>query len=456
MRTTTRLYKEVGVDRDAMRKLVQWQQSPRRKPLVVQGIRQCGKTWLLKEFGRTRFRSTAYVSFDENPEYEEFFAVKDVERIVENLSLVTGVPITGPDSLLILDEIQNCPAALNSLKYFHENRPDLPVAAAGSLLGISLAGSGFPVGQVDFLKMYPLTFGEFLRANGADTLADYAEQVSRLEPVPAAFLNPLDEQLKTYLVTGGMPEPIRAWAEERDLSLVETALSQILRAYELDFAKHAKPTDFPKISLIWASLPSQLSRENKKFLYQSVKPGARAREYEDALQWLIGADLVTKVFRSTAPGLPISAYDDLGAFKIYLADVGLLRRLARLTPSAVLEQDQNLTEFRGAMTENYVLQSLLPQLDGVPRYWSQSNPPYEVDFLVQHENRVLPVEVKSGKAVASRSLTKFSTVFPGQTPLRVRFSAQNLRLDSDVLNIPLSLAHQGNRLISLALAQLHQ
>jgi len=436
------------MERTLMSALAAWRDSSMRKPLLLQGVRQCGKTWLLKELGRTSFRYTAYVNFDENPEYAEFFEVKDVDRIVQNLSMALSTPIRPGETLLILDEIQGCPSALNALKYFRENAPELHIAAAGSLLGIAVAGSGFPVGQVDFLHLPPMSFTEFLRANGDENLAAYCEQVS-IEPVPEAFLNPLEERLSAYFMTGGLPEPVNRWVAERDVSLVETALSGIVRAYELDFAKHAKSTDFPKISLIWNSLPSQLSRENKKFLYQTVKPGARAREYEDALQWLVGAELVTKIYRSERPGWPLSAYDDLSAFKIYVCDVGVLRRMSRLDPGA--DPGKGFTEFRGALAENYVLQALLPQLDAVPRYWSQSNPPYEVDFLVQRHNDVLPVEVKSGTSVRSRSLTVYAEKFPGQTLLRVRFSQQNLRLDDDVLNIPLPLADQADRLIGQAL-----
>jgi predicted AAA+ superfamily ATPase len=434
-----------------MPELVAWQSKDGRKPLLLQGVRQCGKTWLLKEFGHRHFEATAYVNFDENPEYAEFFAVKDPDQITRNLSWVVGQPIEDGRTLLVLDEIQGCPAALNSLKYFREKRPRLHVAAAGSLLGVALAGSGFPVGQVDFLTLGPLTFLEFLRADPDGALAEYAESITDLGPVPEVFLNRLAEQLKYYLAVGGMPEPVSLWVERHDVAAADESLGAILRAYELDFAKHAKPTDFPKISLIWGSLPSQLSRENKKFLYQTVKPGARAREYEDALQWLVRAELVAKIHRVTAPRLPLSAYDDLSAFKLFAVDVGLLRKLSRLSTTTLLEGDRLFTEFRGALSENYVLQALRPQYEVTPRYWSRSNPACDVDFLVQHDNEVLPVEVKSGASVSSRSLANYSARYPKETPLRIRFSSQNLRLDGDLLNIPLGLASQARRLIALAL-----
>jgi len=436
------------MERALLSELVTWQQSPRRKPLLLQGVRQCGKTWLLQQFGRDHFQHTAYINFDENPEYADFFATKDVKRITSNLSLATGVPIAAGQTLLILDEIQGCPAALNALKYFHENMSALHVAAAGSLLGVALAGSGFPVGQVDFLELGPLTFTEFLTAMGDDNLVEFS-RTTKIEAVPAPFLSLLDERFRTYLVTGGLPEPVNAWVTERDTALVAKALSGILRAYELDFAKHARSTNFPKISLIWASLASQLARENKKFLYQAVKPGARAREYEDALQWLVGAKLVTKVFRSTKPGVPVAAYDDLAAFKLYAVDVGILRRLAKLDAPSVASFETITAEFRGGLIENYVLQAVLPQIDATPRYWSQANPSYEVDFLIQLGTDVLPVEVKSGSAVHSKSLTRYAELFANDTKLRVRLSGQDLALDGDLLNVPLPLADQAVRLIGM-------
>ena len=272
-----------------------------------------------------------------------------------------------------------------------------------------------------------------------------------MEPIPDAFFNPLYEKLKMYYVTGGMPEPVLMWTQARDVAAMQEALGNIIGAYERDFAKHPNVSEFPKISMIWKSIPSQLVRENKKFIYKVVKEGARAREYEDALQWLVDARLVHKVYRSTAPGLPIAAYDDLSAFKIYLVDLGLLRRLAQLAPTAFGEGNRLFTEFKGALTENYVLQSLIPQFEVTPRYWTQTNPPYEVDFLIQRENDIFPVEVKSEANTSSKSLKKFKELFPDQVKLRIRFSLDNLKLDGDVLNIPLFMADQADRLIGLAL-----
>ena len=367
--------------------------------------------------------------------------------------LASGENIAPEKTLIIFDEVQDCPKVINSMKYFCENAPQYHIACAGSLLGITLAKpSSFPVGKVIFMQIDPMTFTEFLFANGDENLANYLESVDTLEPIPEAFFNPLQEKLKMYYVTGGMPESILMWTEARDVSAMQEALSGIIDAYERDFAKHPNVSEFPKLSMIWKSIPSQLAKENKKFLYKVVKPGARAREYEDALQWLVDARLVHKIYRSTAPGLPMSAYDDIAAFKIYMVDVGLLRRLAQLAPTAFGEGNRLFTEFKGALTENFVLQTLLTQYEVVPRYWSQNNPPYEVDFLIQRENDIIPIEVKSETNIAGKSLRKFKELFPDQVKLRVRFSLNNLKLDDDVLNIPLFMADHADRLIGLALA----
>ena len=296
-----------------------------------------------------------------------------------------------------------------------------------------------------------MTFTEFLLANGDDNLAAYLEQIDTLEPIPDAFFNPLYEKLKMYYITGGMPESVLMWTEARDVNAMQDSLSAIVDAYERDFAKHPDVREFPKISMVWKSIPSQLAKENKKFIYKVIKEGARAREYEDALQWLVDARLVHKIYRSTAPGLPMSAYDDISAFKIYLVDVGLLRRLSQLSPRAFAEGNRLFTEFKGALTENFVLQTLITQFEVVPRYWTQTNPPYEVDFLIQRENDIFPIEVKAETNTTSKSIKKFKELFPDKVKLRVRFSLDNLKLDGDMLNIPLFMADQTNRLIGIAL-----
>ena len=446
------------MERLILKDLIAWKNSPYRKPLILKGVRQVGKTWILKEFGNRCYENTAYFNFDENEEYKQFFETsKDVNRILQNLMFASGQSIKPEKTLIIFDEVQDCPKVINSMKYFCENAPEYHIACAGSLLGIALAKpSSFPVGKVNFMQIDPMTFAEFLTANGDENLVKYMESIERIEPLPDAFFNPLYEKLKMYYVTGGMPESVLMWTQARDVSAMQNTLSDIIDAYERDFAKHPDVSEFPKISLIWKSIPSQLARENKKFLYKVVKEGARAREYENALQWLVDARLVHKIYRSSTPGLPMSACDDLSAFKIYLADVGVLRRLAQLAPTAFTEGNRLFTEFKGSLTENFVLQTLLTQFEVTPRYWAQNNPPYEVDFLIQRENEIFPVEVKAEGNIRSKSLKKFKELFPDKVKLRVRFSLDNLKLDDDVLNIPLFMADHTDRLLGLALNILHE
>lgn len=443
------------MERFILEKLLDWKNSPYRKPLILKGVRQVGKTWVLKEFGKRYYENTAYFNFDENLEYKQFFeTTKDVDRILQNLMIVSGQTIVPEKTLIIFDEVQDCPNVINSMKYFCENAPQYHVACAGSLLGIALAKpSSFPVGKVNFMQIDPMTFEEFLLANGDENLLAFLRSCDSIEPIPDAFFNPLYEKLKMYYITGGMPESVLMWTEARDVSAMQEALSDIIGAYERDFAKHPDISEFPKISMVWKSVPSQLAKENKKFIYKVIKEGARAREYEDALQWLVDARLVHKVYRSSAPSLPVAAYDDLSAFKIYLVDVGLLRRLAQLAPAAFGEGNRLFTEFKGALTENFVLQTLVTQFEVMPRYWSQSNPPYEVDFLIQRENDIFHIEVKSETHTAGKSIKKFKELFPDKVKLRIFFSLDNLKLDDDVLNIPLFMADRTDKLIGLALEQ---
>ena len=446
------------MERLILNDLVKWKNSKHRKPLILKGVRQVGKTWLLKEFGRRYYDNNAYFNFDENEEYKAFFeTTKDVERILQNLIMASGQKIVPEKTLIIFDEVQDCPKVINSMKYFCENAPQYHIACAGSLLGIALAKpSSFPVGKVDFMQINPMTFTEFLMANGDENLVQYLESVNTIEPIPEAFFNPLYEKLKMYYVTGGMPEPVALWTEDRDVEAMQQALSNIIGAYERDFGKHPDVKEFPKISMIWKSIPSQLARENKKFIYKIVKEGARAREYEDALQWLVDANLVSKIYRSTAPGLPISAYDDLTAFKLYLVDVGLLRRLAQLSPTAFGEGNRLFTEFKGSLSENYVLEAFKNQFEVTPRYWSQVNPPYEVDFIIQRENDIIPVEVKAEDNTEAKSLKKYKEKFGDGVKLRVRCSLDNLKLDGDLLNIPLFMADYADKLIGMALTGLQK
>ena len=427
--------------------LRKWRNAKRRKPLIIKGARQVGKTWVLKEFGKEFPDGFAYFNFDKEEEYKQFFeTTKDVNRILKNLALASGQKIT-KDTLIIFDEIQACPDALNTLKYFCEDAPEYYVACAGSLLGLLLT-DGFPVGKVDFLNMGPMTFTEFLIAGGDKNLVEYLSTVNHIEQIPDAFFNPLEEKLKMYYVIGGMPEAVQVWIEDGDIKEVDRVLSDILDSYENDFGKHAPVIDVPKIRLIWESLPSQLARENKKFLYSAVKPGARAREYENALNWLKNASLVSKVNRITKPGLPVSAYDDLDAFKIYMVDVGLLRRHSHLSSSAFAENTRLFTEFKGALTENFVYQSLIREYEVQPRYWTSA--PYEVDFIIQKENDVLPVEAKAGTNVKAASIKKYACDYAENTPIIIRLSLKNLSLDGKILNVPLFMIDELDRLIDIA------
>ena len=448
------------MERDIVASLTSWKTSRKRKPLIVRGARQVGKTWALKQFGRLNYEQVAYFSLEKlNPdtpsEYAQFFEVtNDPQRIIDSLSLASGMSIKPDSTLLILDEIQDCPAALNSLKYFCEDAPEYHVACAGSLLGVALASEeqSFPVGKVTFRDMRPATFSEFLRATGSANLDEFCRSIEEPSAIPDFFANQLTEKLQQYFAVGGMPEAVETWNEERDYGAVDQVLSDLIDSYERDFAKHGGKAGFAKISRIWNSLPTQLSRENKKFLFGLVREGARAREYEDALVWLENAGLVTRVTRSTQPSIPLSSHDEASAFKLYCLDVGVLRRLSRLHPSAFGMKGDLFAQFKGAYAENYALQSLVYQLDAAPRYWLNEKPRHEVDFLLQAGNSVVPVEAKSGENVKSPSLNYYRRKYPDSTPLAVRLSLRNLACEEGVLSLPLYLADHAARMIE---GQLH-
>lgn len=436
------------IRRKALEQLAEWKTKPSRKPLLLTGIRQVGKTWLLKHFGKKYFVDTAYFNFERQEELSQFFrTTRDPGRIIDNLSLVHGRAIQPQKTLIIFDEIQESGEALNSLKYFCEEAPEYAVACAGSLLGVAFGhDKSFPVGKVDFLQVYPVTFSEFLSEEAPD-LYSYLEQIDKPEPIPEIFFNPLCEKLKMYFISGGMPEAVATLLGARDTNATQAVLQSVISSYQLDFSKHVEKKDIPKINYIWNSLPSQLARENKKFLYQTVRPGARAREYEDALLWLSNAGLVTKVYCSEKPGIPLTAYDDLTAFKVYLPDVGVLRRLSLLDPVAFSEGNRMFTEFKGALTENYILSGLAGQFEPIPRYWRSGNKA-EVDFLIQYRNQVIPVEVKSDENIRSKSLAYYKKEYtPG---LSVRFSLRNLKKDEGLINIPLFMVDYARKIIDKA------
>jgi len=433
------------IKRSIQKRLSAWKQAQDRKPLILQGARQVGKTWLLKHFGTSEFDAVAYFNFEEQPDLKQFFEnTKDVPRIIENLSLVHGRPILPQKTLVIFDEIQECNDALNALKYFCENAPEFAVACAGSLLGVTMSrGNSFPVGKVDFLQLNPVCFSEFLSA--ADpALFSFLESINQIEPLPDIFFHPLVDKLKMFFICGGMPEAVVALLEKQDMAKTQQVLQNIINAYALDFSKHAENKDIPKINHLWSSIPSQLARNNKKFLYQSVKSGARAREYEDALLWLSHAGLIHRIFRISKPGLPLSAYDDLSAFKLYLIDVGLLRRLSLLDPVAIREGNRLFTEFKGALSENYILQHLIASFEGTPRYWT-SGSQAEVDFVIQVKNEIIPIEVKSDENTRSKSLTVYNNLY--QPPVRIRYSLKNLKKDDGLINIPLFMVDYTEKLL---------
>ena len=416
--------------------LIAWKNSKTRKPLILKGARQVGKTYILKEFGEKYYHDMVYFNFDHDEGLSDLFKnTKDPKRIIEQLALASGKKIVPNDTLIFFDEIQECPNALNSLKYFCEEVPEYHIVCAGSLLGIRLSRTSFPVGKVDFLQLYPLSFSEFLIADHCENLVEYMSHLDQIEPIPSLFESQLIEKLKTYFIIGGMPEAVYSWVNEKDIEKVNYIQDNILQAYESDFSKHTTNSEANKISLIWNGIPSQLAKENKKFVYQAIKPGARAREYEDALNWLNDANLIYKSYNVTKPVLPLTAYHDLSSFKVYLNDVGLLRRMSRLDSRIILEGHKLFEEFKGSFTENYIFNMLNIFYDGVPNYYTFDR--YEIDFLLQYHNQIIPVEVKSGKSHNHISLTKFHEKYNNE--ISICFSLDNLKKDGNIVNIPLYL-----------------
>jgi predicted AAA+ superfamily ATPase len=425
------------MERNLQLQLIKWKNKSERLPLILQGARQVGKTYLMRWFGEHVFSQFIYFNFDERPELKDFFQKnKDTHRILESFSLISGKEINS-ETLIILDEIQECPEALNTLKYFAEQKPEIPIICAGSLLGILLnSGNSFPVGKIEFLTLYPMTFREVL-PNWSNSLSKYVEQLDALDPIPDYFFNDLLHHFKKYMITGGMPAIVKSFNESNTFENTEETLNNLILSYKGDFAKHPIMTNVAKIGEVFNSLPAQLARENKKFIYQLIRTGARAREYEDAIQWLINAGLVYQVKLNTKPSLPLSAYEDQSAFKLYALDVGIIRNLAKLSPSVFLEGNRLFSEFKGALIENYILQSLVAQLKTPPRYWTSGNTA-EIDFLIQIENEIIPIEVKSDENVKSRSLSLYNEKF--NPSLRIRYSLKNLQYRDGLLNIPLFLA----------------
>ena len=430
------------MQRFIMEELIKWKNSKDRKPLILKGARQVGKTYILNDFGSKYYDNVAYFNFDHDDGLASLFLnTKDPKRIIEQLSIVNGKKINPVSTLIIFDEIQECQNALNSLKYFCEDAREYHVASIESSVR-RISNTSFPVGKVDFLNLYPMTFSEFLIADDSENLVEVMRKTSEIVNIPKIFEDELIEKLKTYYIVGGMPEVVYSWVNDKDIEKVNKIQHNILSAYENDFSKHTDASEANKISLIWNGIPSQLSRENKKFVYQVVKEGARAREYEGALNWLNDANLITKCYLVNKCAFPLKAYYDLSAYKIYMNDVGLLRRMSNLDSSIILKENKLLEEFKGAFTENYVANVLNYLFDEAPNYYTFDR--NEIDFVIQKNNKIIPIEVKSDKNTNNNSLTKYNT--KNDNEISLRFSLNNLSKDGKIINIPLYFIEYINNL----------
>ena len=422
------------MERIKMEELVRWKEKPGRKPLILKGARQVGKTWLMKEFGERYFDQTVYVNLDRNSRMRRVFDGDfDVEAILMALNIETGVAIQPERTLIILDEIQEAPRAISALKYFCEDAPEYAIVAAGSLLGVAIhEGASFPVGKVDTMDIHPLNYREFLIAMGERPLADLLMQ--RKYTLMEAFAEKYIRLLKLYLYTGGMPEVVDAYAQRRDIVEVRSIQRTILELYEDDFGKHAPKEDLPRIRMVWNAVPLQLAKENKKFFFGQVKVGARAKDFEKAIQWLTDCGLLTKVYRVEKPAMPLKSYIDFAAFKIYMLDVGLLGALSDLDARAILEESEIFVEFKGALAEQYVLQQLISDTQYTPYYYSVSSH-NEIDFVLQREGQVVPLEVKAAENLRSKSLRAYCDKF--KPVLAVRTSLSGYREQDWMTNLPL-------------------
>lgn len=421
--------------RSAINELLQWKHKDNRKPLIIMGARQVGKTWLMKEFGRTNYDKVAYISFYNNQRMDDVFQNDfDIKRIIMNLNIEAGVTITPEDTLIILDEIQDSPKVLESLKYFCEEAPQYHVVAAGSLLGVAIhEGVSYPVGKVDLLDLYPLNFREFLYAVEEQGLAD------ALETKDYTLIDNFSDKylfwLKNYYYTGGMPAVVDAFRMHKDYAEVRQIQRDIVRQYEGDFGKHIDSHTLPRIRLVWDSIPMQLAKENKKFFFGQIKKGARSSEYELAIQWLVDCGLVYKVNRVNEPNMPLKAYKSMNAYKLFLLDVGLLGALSELEAESILDGNDIFVEFKGALTEQYVLQQLISDTKYTPYYYGTEKATFEQDFLVQRGKNIVPIEVKAGGNIRSQSLKAYCDKF--HPDKAVRFSTLKYIDQGWMENIPL-------------------
>ena len=476
-----RFYKEtiMIIERDILKKLDEWKNAADRKPLIVQGARQIGKSWAVEEFGRRRFKHVAVFNFDKKKELKGVFSqTKDIKRLLGELELYTTVPIIAGETLLFFDEIQDCKEALNTLKYFREDAPEYDVIAAGSLLGVATkrkkkkadkdsdegeAENTFPVGKVSFLDMYPVTFREYLRMASPRLMEQMEARLTGLEPLPEILFNQLTEQYRRYQVCGGLPKPCSDMLDNAGMAVIEQDLEDLRKSYELDFTKHVDSKDIPRIREIWRSIPSQLSRENKKFVFRAVREGARAREYESALDWLVLSGMIYRIYCTEKPELPMKHYEDLTAlqskdcedgrrlgnssqldcprlapsFQVYVLDQAVLRSMAELPPEAVLTKGDILKEFKGAMAENFVLGSLLAQGFKTPHYWTLQGNKAEVDFLIQNGLEIIPIEVKAEDNVSGKSFAEYNKKY--EPRIRLRYSLLNIKRNGNMVNFPIFL-----------------
>lgn len=420
-----------------MKELLQWKESEDRKPLIIRGARQVGKTWLMKEFGENNYEKCAYINFDDNSRMQQLFSGDfDTERIIQGLKIEAGVNIEPENTLIIFDEVQETPKALTSLKYFYEKANEYHIIAAGSLLGVAMhEGTSFPVGKVDFLDLYPLNFYEFLEALGEKELVKLIEK-NDMELI-TVFADKLKLYLKQYLYIGGMPEVVNSYIRNKNFEEVRKKQQILLDAYEQDFSKHAPNNVVPRIRQLWNNIPTQLAKENKKFIYGLVKEGARAREYELALSWLIDCGLVYQVNRVNDCKVPLAAYQDFSAFKLYLLDVGLLCAMAKIDAGSIINGNEILIEFKGSLTEQFVLTELKTNINAPVFYWSSDRGTSEVDYIIQLGKNNVPIEVKANENLQAKSLKTFVQKY--NTKLNVRTSMTNYKVEDWLTNIPLYL-----------------
>lgn len=422
------------MERSIYSSLKKWKESPTRKPLILQGARQVGKTYILKEFGAREYSEVVYINCDDNNDMQNMFVDYDVDRIIRSLSAISGISIKPSTTLLILDEIQEVERGLASLKYFCEKAPEYHVAVAGSLLGITLhEGTSFPVGKVDMLYMYPMDFEEFLLAMGKEQLVELLRNNSWAALTPLRGM--LTELLRQYYFVGGMPEAVKAYVDRGDIWEVRSIHSKIIDAYRNDMSKHVPKQQVQRINMVWNSIPSQLARDNKKFIYGALRKGARANDFEIAIQWLVDSGLVHKVHRISKPVVPLKFYEDMASFKLFLLDCGLLGALSETPPEQILIGDNVFEEYKGAFTENYVLQQLKSLSRTFVYYYSNDNSTLEIDFVVQHEAHVIPIEVKAEENLRAKSLRQFVTDNAGLHG--VRFSMSDYREQDWLTNVPL-------------------